>query len=28
VPRALDLAGVDRAALRARAAQAAELGDH
>ncbi|MDX6251398.1 MAG: hypothetical protein QOF10_4758 [Kribbellaceae bacterium] len=27
VPRALDLAGVDRAALRARAAQAAELGD-
>ena len=28
VPRALDLAGIDRAALRARAAEAAEQGDH
>jgi ATP-dependent Clp protease ATP-binding subunit ClpA len=28
VPRALDLAGIDRAALRARAAEAAEQGEH
>ncbi|MFC5266544.1 Clp protease N-terminal domain-containing protein [Kribbella qitaiheensis] len=28
VPRALDLAGIDRAALRAQATQAAEQGDH
>ena len=28
VPRALEIAGADRAALRARAAQAAEEGDH